>query len=146
MPPPSPTDFDTVIGIMRLAHKYDAQYLFRRAISHLESMYSTDLPTFLASHHQLKVHHIDFVPGIGTDFSVLRAASEVRALWLLPAIYYRICTYLSGHFFDAGEVGRHERQTCLKSQVEFARGTGLVHQFLGTLPDVRCTKPEDCED
>jgi hypothetical protein len=108
-------------------------------------MYSTDLPTFLASHHQLKVHHIDFVPGIGTDFSVLRATSEVRALWLLPAIYYRICTYPSSHFFDAGEVwndlGVHERQTCLKSQVDFVRGTGLVHQFLGTLPDVRCTKP-----
>jgi hypothetical protein len=80
MPLPSPTDFDTVIGIMRLARKYDAQYLFRRAISHLESMYPTDLPTFLASHHRLKAHHIDFVPGIGTDFSVLRAASEVRAL------------------------------------------------------------------
>ncbi|KAF7352178.1 BTB domain-containing protein [Mycena venus] len=34
MPPPSPVDFTAVIGVMRLAHKYDVQYLFRRALSH----------------------------------------------------------------------------------------------------------------
>ncbi|KAJ6457573.1 hypothetical protein DFH09DRAFT_1349558 [Mycena vulgaris] len=35
MPPPERSDIHVVLGIVRLAHKYDMEYLFRRALQHL---------------------------------------------------------------------------------------------------------------
>ncbi|KAJ7159379.1 hypothetical protein C8R43DRAFT_881836 [Mycena crocata] len=35
MPAPEPIELSVVLGILRLSHKYDVQYLFRRALQHL---------------------------------------------------------------------------------------------------------------
>ncbi|KAJ7120698.1 hypothetical protein C8R43DRAFT_1241548 [Mycena crocata] len=37
MPPPAKIEFFAVLGILRLAHKYDVNYLFKRAVHHLET-------------------------------------------------------------------------------------------------------------
>ncbi|KAJ7083786.1 hypothetical protein C8R44DRAFT_651965 [Mycena epipterygia] len=39
--PPVPTEIDTTIGILRLAHKYDVSFLRRRALAHLGTVYFT---------------------------------------------------------------------------------------------------------
>ncbi|KAJ7453403.1 hypothetical protein FB451DRAFT_1000518, partial [Mycena latifolia] len=43
MPPPEPVDIHVVLGILRLAHKYGIQYLYRRALRHLGTEYPTSL-------------------------------------------------------------------------------------------------------
>ncbi|KAJ6523160.1 hypothetical protein B0H19DRAFT_854030, partial [Mycena capillaripes] len=39
MPPPAPVDDVVVLGILRLSHKYGVNYLHKRAILHLETIY-----------------------------------------------------------------------------------------------------------
>ncbi|KAJ6528286.1 hypothetical protein DFH09DRAFT_935321 [Mycena vulgaris] len=43
MPPPERSDIHVVLGIVRLAHKYDMEYLFRRALQHLTHTYPVHL-------------------------------------------------------------------------------------------------------
>jgi hypothetical protein len=147
MPPPSPIDFDTVIGIMRLAHKYDVQYLFRRALSHLESMYPTDFPEFFSAHNY-GMHHINIPSKLAAALISIRTASEVGALWLLPAAYYTACTFASKHLLASEgpwtSLSAHEQQTCLTSQVELVRGTASTHDFVAKLPNQSCI--ENCSD
>ncbi|KAJ6450434.1 hypothetical protein C8R47DRAFT_931805, partial [Mycena vitilis] len=39
MPPPTPVHLDVVLGVLRLAHKYDVQYLFIQALQRLSIQY-----------------------------------------------------------------------------------------------------------
>ncbi|KAJ6451308.1 hypothetical protein C8R45DRAFT_883383 [Mycena sanguinolenta] len=142
MPSPAATDFSTIIGVMRLSHKYDVPYLFRRALSHLESMYPHSLPEMQDLCRGDTPLHITFPFRVDTDLIALRAASEVGALWIVPTAYYGVCEHSSKTFLGAGEcwhaLTTHEQQTCLKSQVEFVRATAAAHEFLRDLPVVTC--------
>ncbi|KAJ7601538.1 hypothetical protein DFH06DRAFT_440947 [Mycena polygramma] len=148
MPPPSPTDFYTVVGILRLAHKYDVQYLFRRALCHFESVYPTNLSRFLEVNISIADHHVEFVAGDPrVDLAALRAASEVDAPWLLPTIYYSLCVYprkklLSGSGWDT--LCPDQQQTCLVSPVDMLRGKLGTYRFLRDLPTSLCSSPEEC--
>ncbi|KAF7371318.1 BTB domain-containing protein [Mycena sanguinolenta] len=133
MPSPAATDFSTGIGIMRLSHKYDVPYLFRRAISHLESMYPYTLPEMQDFCRGTTRSHITFPFIVDTDLIALRAVSEVGALWMLPVAYYGVCEHSSKALLEAGDpwnaLTTYEQQTCLKSQVEFIRATATTHEF-----------------
>ncbi|KAJ7114946.1 hypothetical protein C8R44DRAFT_710010 [Mycena epipterygia] len=146
MPPPSPTNFATVIGIMRLAHKYDVPYLFRRALSHLDSIYPSDFSRFLHVTYDNAEHHIDFVGGDATeDLIALRAVSQVGARWFLPVIYYSICTFPAKELLAAAHwraIGADGHQTCLMAQPELVRATALTHEFLLEIPT--CDSAEHC--
>ncbi|KAJ7159385.1 hypothetical protein C8R43DRAFT_881997 [Mycena crocata] len=146
MPSPSPTDFPTVIGVIRLAHKYDVQYLFRRALSHLSSLYPMDLHRVLEGFSN---HHVDFPYGVVTDLITLRAALEVGATWLLPAVYYNICSFPAKTIFAAGKhweaLNVSQQQLCLTSQVELLRATALMHGQLIYGDGDHCNKRQSCE-
>ncbi|KAJ7689810.1 hypothetical protein B0H17DRAFT_936768, partial [Mycena rosella] len=43
-PRPSKADLDVVISILHLSNKYDVDYLRRRALGHLSSLYPTTFP------------------------------------------------------------------------------------------------------
>ncbi|KAJ7476716.1 hypothetical protein FB451DRAFT_1366346 [Mycena latifolia] len=150
MPPPSPTDFATVIGVMRLAHKYDVQYLFRRALSHLDSMYPATLAEFLDVNLGNAPHHVDFPMGIVPDLITLRVASALDALWFLPTAYYNVCRFPAPDLLAAGEpwtaLGAEVQQLCLASQVQLLRATALTHAFLGNLPIGSCSSPKHCAE
>ncbi|KAJ7685846.1 hypothetical protein B0H17DRAFT_985496 [Mycena rosella] len=149
MPPPSPTDVATVIGVMRLAHKYDIQYLFRRALSHLDSLYPVTCAKMLDINLEIASHHVKFPSGLNVDLITLRAASEVGAQWILPAAYYNICTFHPKHILSIGEnwniLSIHQQQTCLVSQAELSRATTSTHQFLRYMPFPSCLLPENCQ-
>jgi hypothetical protein len=152
MPSPSPADFGTVIGILRLAHKYDVQYLFRRALSHLDFMYPMNFHAFEAVNNRnprdAAVHYVENASGIRPHLITLRVASQVGATWLLPTAYYSVCTYSS--FFEAGKdwiaLGPEAQQTCLNSQIELAEGTAMTYMFVDeTGKDCSvCSSSEDC--
>ncbi|KAJ6579215.1 hypothetical protein DFH09DRAFT_1310555 [Mycena vulgaris] len=149
MPPPSPTYFTTVIGVMRLSHKYDVQYLFRRALSHLDSIYPTSFQEFSDANLRLEAPPVKCPVGVVTDLTVLRLASELDAPWFLPAVYYSICTYPMKDLFASGEpwtaLGPDAQQTCLPSQVHLLRGTAFTHEFLSDIPSDACTSDDHCD-
>ncbi|KAJ6590084.1 hypothetical protein DFH09DRAFT_1425740 [Mycena vulgaris] len=147
MPAPSPTDFATAIGVMRLAHKYDVPYLFRRALRHLGAVYSTTLVDLVVTRG--KVPHVEFRKGDPTvNLLMIRAASEVGAVWLLPCAYYSACIFKAHTLLSAGEswnaLRTDEQQRCLTSQVDLVRATTRTYRFLRRLPSPRCSVMETC--
>ncbi|CAK5263611.1 unnamed protein product [Mycena citricolor] len=85
-PPPSKTDLATITGILRLSHKYDVQYLRRRALQHLDTGYPTSLDVFEVSGSE--TFRSD---GLDDSLVVIRCASEVGATWVLPSAFYFLC-------------------------------------------------------
>ncbi|KAJ6605999.1 hypothetical protein DFH09DRAFT_896607 [Mycena vulgaris] len=90
-PLPSPNELPVVLDILRLANKYDAQELFRRALFHLGTLYPTSLPKFLNVPGHL---HTEYPDGkLEGHLLVLAAALNFDARWLLPCLYYEISCY-----------------------------------------------------
>ncbi|KAJ6590088.1 hypothetical protein DFH09DRAFT_909150 [Mycena vulgaris] len=151
MPAPSPTDIATAIGVMRLAHKYDVPYLFRRALRHLDSVYPTTLADLIGAHiAKTALPHVRFVEGdVIDDLVTARAASDVGALWLLPATYYFLCCRNVEDLFSAGEswgaLRAGEVRTCLTSQAALVRATHRNYRFLRRMPFVHCSSKEICQ-
>ncbi|KAJ6480323.1 hypothetical protein C8R45DRAFT_1005190 [Mycena sanguinolenta] len=85
-PPPAKTDLAAITGILRLSHKYDVQYLRRRALLHLDTGYPTSLAVY-------EVSGSETFSSDGLDDSLLtiHCASEVNATWLLPTAFYFLC-------------------------------------------------------
>ncbi|KAJ7691394.1 hypothetical protein B0H16DRAFT_1752325 [Mycena metata] len=83
MPPPAVIEFDHVLGILCLAHKYDVPYLRHRALEHLGSMFPTHLTEYDDGTLKklLSSNTID-------RYAIIETATEVSALWLLPVAYY----------------------------------------------------------
>ncbi|KAJ7652869.1 hypothetical protein DFH06DRAFT_1418621 [Mycena polygramma] len=85
-PPPSKTDLATITGILRLAHKYDVQYLRRRALQHLDTGYPTSLAVYEVS--GAETFSSD---GLDDSLRTIQCASEVGAMWILPTAFYFLC-------------------------------------------------------
>ncbi|KAK7062388.1 BTB domain-containing protein [Favolaschia claudopus] len=142
---PVPVDFSALIGVLRLSHKYDVQYLFRRALSHLDSMYPTSLQTLQDILTGETYPHVysSCQWEITEHMGALRAASEVGASWLLPAVYYRITSTFSMELAD-GRLSIADVQRCLTAQTAFVRATTESHAFLRLLPAPTCRTPMRC--
>ncbi|KAJ7792302.1 hypothetical protein B0H14DRAFT_2802524 [Mycena olivaceomarginata] len=85
-PPPAKTDLATITGVLRLSHKYDVQYLRRRALLHLDTGYPTSLAVYEVSGAETFVSD-----GLDDSLRTIRVASEVGATWLLPTAFYFLC-------------------------------------------------------
>ncbi|KAK6991794.1 BTB domain-containing protein [Favolaschia claudopus] len=138
-PPPYPVEFEDTIGVLRLAHKYDVQYLFRRALAHLDVLYPTDLRKRDAQTHVRP-------PSRDTSNMIsLKAACEVGATWMLPTVYYVIAQEAS--FLDraADYMQTHQIQACLAAQSKLMRAQVSSYQFLRSLPLAGCVS-SDCQE
>ncbi|KAF7312936.1 BTB domain-containing protein [Mycena kentingensis (nom. inval.)] len=91
MPPPAPIPFLSVLGILRLAHKYDVNYLFKRALLHLEAVYPSSPPKLLADLHSNPLGYGANM--ISFDLIALPILEQVGAVWLLPFALYSLGTY-----------------------------------------------------
>ncbi|KAJ6626193.1 hypothetical protein B0H10DRAFT_1870746 [Mycena sp. CBHHK59/15] len=89
MPPPSKPYISDVVSILRLSHKYDIQYLHRRALHHLARLFPTTLEDYLDTLYRNSPDYgvLENVPDI--HIRILKAVHEVNALWLLPVAYSR---------------------------------------------------------
>ncbi|KAJ7085968.1 hypothetical protein C8R43DRAFT_1142443 [Mycena crocata] len=92
MPSPAAVELHVVLGVLRLAHKYDVVYAYRRALQHLieKGWYSV---TFDA---QAVAHHIQFPSSTKDIAAIAGAAAEAGAQWLLLWAYYMLSAYLLG--------------------------------------------------
>ncbi|KAJ7776964.1 hypothetical protein DFH07DRAFT_1056603 [Mycena maculata] len=72
-------DFSAVIGVMRLAHKYDVQYLFRRALCDLEATYPMEFSRSQAMlRDEEEEPHLVLPAGLVTDLIALHAATVIH--------------------------------------------------------------------
>jgi hypothetical protein len=93
MPPPAAIDFHAVLGILWLAHKYDVHYLYKRATSHLETIYSLTLDEYVIGDSSDHLGYID--AGSDADLMAIPVLHEVGATWLLPSAYCLAVAMLS---------------------------------------------------
>ncbi|KAJ7494271.1 hypothetical protein B0H11DRAFT_1802506 [Mycena galericulata] len=113
MPFPVRTDLETIIGCLRLSHKYGVDYLRRRALIHLSSAYDTDLSrwdrmaTFVPNDNGSNLPALDIKSfpwpdhRVRTDLlCIIQLARETDALWILPDAFYNLSAAFS-------QVGKH---------------------------------------
>ncbi|KAJ7604701.1 hypothetical protein DFH06DRAFT_1068191 [Mycena polygramma] len=134
MPPPSPIEFDSVLGILKLSHKYDVPYLFRRALDHFAADGLDPSLSDVIAKSTRSACHLIYPPdrkSPATNFSMIAAATEVGATWLLPWMFYSASTFMPEELlpFMQGALEPHVRK-CLDAHVHLVRGSISVNDFL----------------
>ncbi|KAF7368556.1 BTB domain-containing protein [Mycena venus] len=148
MPPPSAPQLSDILAIVRLSNKYDIQYLFRRAISHLAKTYPTELPPFLEhlNHYPTGFESLKSTPD--AHLQVLRVLHEVNALWLLPAAYARAAKCLPARLFSAASWPLLPEPIKLKLHLAHAHQARhiitIVHAVGGEPDTDTCVAPASC--
>ncbi|KAJ7637223.1 hypothetical protein B0H17DRAFT_961266 [Mycena rosella] len=95
---PALTTSDVIVGCLRLSHKYEVDYLRRRALIHLSSRYRTTLAEFdsrvCSSPDSAPSKAMSWPwPDVPTfTLCVIQLAREVDALWVLPLAFYDLST------------------------------------------------------
>ncbi|KAF7359171.1 hypothetical protein MSAN_01258800 [Mycena sanguinolenta] len=89
LPAPCPTTFEKVAAILRLATKYEVEYLRRRALDHLSSGY----PTSLAQWREIEPPLATFSVLPSDALATINLAREVDCPWVLPAAFYDYCKF-----------------------------------------------------
>ncbi|KAJ6500862.1 hypothetical protein C8R45DRAFT_979372 [Mycena sanguinolenta] len=107
---PAQTKFHTIVGCLRLGHKYGVDYLRRRALIHLSSGYRTKLSDLDAlvflrngSEEHLPSKTRSWIAeeterGGITIIEAIKLAREVDAPWILPHAFHCLAIY-----YDPGE-------------------------------------------
>ncbi|KAJ7479831.1 hypothetical protein FB451DRAFT_1031830 [Mycena latifolia] len=127
MPAPAPIELAAVLAILRLSNKYDIQYLYRRALEHLhqDGWYTPNYDD------EFKEHLL--VPPMTpmTSMSVITAAMEVGALWLVPYARYCVSTYYTDQLrpFLQGSTEPLVR-AAFATHTDLIRATVAVNRFL----------------
>ncbi|KAJ7671243.1 hypothetical protein DFH06DRAFT_1320034 [Mycena polygramma] len=96
IPFPSQTEWTTIVGCLRLSHKYGVDYLRRRALIHLSSGFDTTLSCWDAQLMYNGDTNYPPVPKtswtlptrVAEDIVIIRLAREVEAPWILPDAFY----------------------------------------------------------
>ncbi|KAJ6527202.1 hypothetical protein DFH09DRAFT_1414443 [Mycena vulgaris] len=94
MAPPAIVDIRVVLGVLKLAHKYDVDYVFRRALQHLSSEYPCDI-SVVTERSTAIAQKDDHLADMALHSEVIKVATEVNALWVLPPriISYAVAAY-----------------------------------------------------
>ncbi|KAF7339081.1 BTB domain-containing protein [Mycena venus] len=121
-PPPAKTDLAAITGILRLSHKYDVQYLRRRALLHLDTGYPTSLAVYEVSGSETFSSD-----GLGDSLLTIQCASEVGATWVLPTAFYFLC------YSDMRDILNCERWGAL-SEVDRGDDHCILHAPTPRLP------------
>ncbi|KAJ7134068.1 hypothetical protein C8R43DRAFT_929790 [Mycena crocata] len=134
MPPPAGVDFFAVLGILRLSHKYDVDYLFKRALLHLELVYPHKLDKMHVRRGEIRLHYQDH--NVKYDLKAILVLHEVGATWFLPAAYYSIGTYNHKSMTSAGEIWdslpAEIKIVCIAIPSHHIRASIAVNSFLAS--------------
>ncbi|KAJ7639623.1 hypothetical protein DFH06DRAFT_1335301 [Mycena polygramma] len=139
----SGTKFENTLGILRLAHKYDVPFLRRRALQHLGVIYPTQL-----SEYDCPPRIENAEQKIDLRIATILTATEVGALWVLPAAYYRLCSIATSTILEDPKwllLGEKERNACLLGQWAQNRQFSTILDFL-FVPSENCEDAETCNE
>ncbi|KAF7326737.1 BTB domain-containing protein [Mycena venus] len=146
MPPPEPVNIQVLLGTLRFAHKYDVQYLYLRALKHLSARYGQ------TSADEYRTEDADSILFTGrseveSHVTVITAATEVGALWLLPVAYYEVSSHADCWLQSAIEKGADVEivKKCWVTQIHLSRGMSEVHKFLSVPSGAGCATSQKCD-
>ncbi|KAF7291170.1 BTB domain-containing protein [Mycena indigotica] len=143
-PPPTKTTLPTISGILRLSHKYDVQFLRRRALQHLDTGYPTSLAVY-------EISGTETFSSDGLDDSLLtiRVASEVGASWVLPTAFYFLCYSDMRDILNSPQwplLSPVDQETTIVSYTKQRLACPPILPFL-RIPFVEgCTSLKECDD
>ncbi|KAJ7446325.1 hypothetical protein FB451DRAFT_1537771, partial [Mycena latifolia] len=145
MPPPAAIDFHAVLGILRLSHKYNVDYLHKRALHHLETVY----PTQVTDYQAILTNNLHYKSGlIALDLKAIPILQEVGAIWLLPCAFYSVGTYPAETLLSAGDawsnLSPETKQTCLLLHPYMVRWTYQLLQILEPSA-ANCISQDPCD-
>ncbi|KAJ7494255.1 hypothetical protein B0H11DRAFT_1858006 [Mycena galericulata] len=169
MPFPSATTFDVATGCLRLSHKYGVDYLRRRALVHLSSVYHSKLSTRDIAEHYLSDSHPVLPPNIMSlnwpfdepgeshEIYAVEVFREVDALWLLPYAFYNLSwafnrSKVDTDVFHGGDYIGIPIGLSMRDQESFLQGHAIqshyaikILSFLTDPFDIEgCTSPAEC--
>ncbi|KAJ7865616.1 hypothetical protein B0H14DRAFT_2347912 [Mycena olivaceomarginata] len=140
LPSPAPTDFDSVLGCLRLAHKYKVDYLRRRALVH----FSSGFPTTLSEFDQIARYQPPDDPSVLekwtwgplpadpiTRIRAIQVAREVDAPWILPRVFYTLSLNLDRldmTIFTGAVYKGMDTRLSVQDQTSFLKGYNLQCQ------------------
>ncbi|KAK7040071.1 hypothetical protein R3P38DRAFT_3311140 [Favolaschia claudopus] len=142
-PPPVYQDEGTVRGILKLSHKYEVKYLFRRALQHVEMRCPFDLGEVVGevTRRQSLVYPL-------ANWITIELGKKVNAPWVLPAAYYMLCSngvssLLEEYpgYLDIPE----ERIKCIRATTAFTAAMISVHSFT-QVDAVKLETEGECDD
>ncbi|KAJ7766151.1 hypothetical protein B0H16DRAFT_1523230 [Mycena metata] len=144
MPPPEDIDFHELLGILGLSHKYDVGYLYKRAISHLETVYPLErsgLLTIDSNNLKYRSGSVDF------DLAAIPVLHRVGATWLLPTAYYNVGTFWDETLEVSGKLWpqfpSEMKLTCIRLHVKHVQATSRFHRIFARRLST-CTSPQLC--
>ncbi|KAJ6556391.1 hypothetical protein B0H19DRAFT_1152485 [Mycena capillaripes] len=143
MPPPTKFDFHALLAILRLSHKYDVGYLYKRAIDHLETIFPIEMDRI----EGINSNSLGYRQEIGLSLAAISGLHEVGAIWLLPYAYYSIAEFSPEALISSGEpwdkCDADIKQTCLCLLPLLIRATERLSHALAS-PST-CGSPDNCD-
>ncbi|KAL1754270.1 hypothetical protein FB107DRAFT_216046 [Schizophyllum commune] len=134
---PSKISTDKLFAALRLSHKYDCQYLRRRSLVHLSTMFATDVGGMRQLLREFPAScSIKYTSDeLQTYCTALSVAREVGATWLLPDIYFNLHVLASGPSDALAEALSKDDPLTAADIVSVYKVTNLVHRFFH-IPDL----------
>ncbi|KAJ7448950.1 hypothetical protein FB451DRAFT_758193 [Mycena latifolia] len=147
MPAPEPIEIGVVLGILRLSDKYDVQYLYRRALGHLErGYYFSSVAAFRDSGPDRLIYPADNAV-LRHRLALIKTATEVGALWLLPAAYYWATPFEYDELVAATPSGTaRDVQKCIRAGLTLSRAHVNSIRFFTTNLIEGCTDASGCNE
>ncbi|KAF7353921.1 BTB domain-containing protein [Mycena venus] len=164
---PAPTQFDIVVGVLRLSHKYGVDYLRRRALVHLSSAYQTTLsecddssyygdesdPSCPAS----LIRSWEWPDDPAYYLVSVHLAREVDAPWILPYAFYCLASayprklgvaVYHGAVYNGVSItlSMQDQQTLVLGHTKQNASSAVdILRFLSYPPKLKgCASPEKC--
>ncbi|KAJ7186534.1 hypothetical protein C8R46DRAFT_879790 [Mycena filopes] len=104
LPAPADVDFRVVFGVLRMSHKYHVQFLYRRALDHVDGQWYR--PTFYDSSESCDLGPVQELYDSQEElFSAIVTAARTGVQWILPFLYYlatvlpsdKLLTFIAHH-------------------------------------------------
>lgn len=148
-PPPKDIPVDVVLSVARLSHKYEIQYLRRRAILHIEQNYPIDMNTYIYRSNGAQTCKSPWFLGLETMLNIIVTATTVNAPWVLPAVYYHCADTTPSHTFRHSPSWNNPQmmpvlRNVLAGKVELEIMDVAYEELLGAPPSSECRNRERC--
>ncbi|KAJ6480960.1 hypothetical protein C8R45DRAFT_831769, partial [Mycena sanguinolenta] len=147
---PKKAGVDVILAVLRLAYKYNVDFLRRRALEHFDDMFCTRIEDFVPGRALSAVIRLGKIqPFLDEHFKTIKVLVDVGALWMLPNAYYMLTSFglkpiLHSVMWNA--VGASEKDNALRIFSSEFRLQLLAPALSMLSMDSPCMTTADCND
>ncbi|KAJ7715501.1 hypothetical protein B0H14DRAFT_3013857, partial [Mycena olivaceomarginata] len=131
---PAPTTFSDIASVLRMSHKYEVDYLRKRALIHLSAV----CPTTLLEWERFDSTTCSWFPDTDVEYlDLILLARQTSANWILPTAFYRLCQHVDEDSIINGanllELTSSDKVACMRAiRTLETTCTTRVLEFLST--------------